>query len=101
MTATPITLQALVTPGEQPCIDRAAALLADSLNAVGKDAAWSVQARFVESPDRFDISDESIVVVSLLLEVDRDEDWAVTARRLRDDFTKLVEAGALNLFVCT
>jgi hypothetical protein len=101
VSATPITLQALVTPGEQPCISKAAALLADSLNAVGGDAAWSVEARFVDSPDQFDISDESIVVVSLLPEVDRDEEWAVTAQRLRDDFTKLVEAGALNLFVCT
>src|SRR5580698_6967637 len=99
MTATPITLQALVTPGEQPCIDRAAALLADSLNAVGQDAAWSVEARFVDGPDQFDISDESIVVVSLLSDVDRDEAWAVTEQRLRDDFTRLVEAGALNLFV--
>jgi hypothetical protein len=96
-----ITLQALVTPAEQAAMTRAAEQLAGNLSAADSDAEWLVDVRFVDGFDQVEASDDAVVVVSLLPEVDRDEAWATTEQRVRGAVTGVLEAGVANLFLCT
>jgi hypothetical protein len=96
----PIAIEAAAGEPERPALLAGAQQLAESLAAAtGSD--WPIQLRFWDPDAAITASGpRSVVVLSLIQEVDRDEPFSATETRLRARLTELVGSGA-PVLVCT
>lgn len=100
MTAKPIPIVAMVSAAERAAVDRACDNIAHALGDVS-GTPWKCDCRFVQEPaDLKDADAGSILVASLVLEVDSPEQWTAIELRLRQFYAELCERGD-PVFVCT
>jgi hypothetical protein len=99
--STSLLIQAWVGETEEPAVRAAAALLATHLNAAA-GAPHTVRCAFPTGIDTLDRSGETtIIVTSLLRDVDTDEPWPETERRVRARYLALAEEGTFVVLICT
>jgi hypothetical protein len=98
MNATPIPIVAMVSMAERAAVDSACGNIARALGEAS-GTPWKCDCRFV--PDHADLQNAgSILVTSLVLEVDAPEPWTDVEQRLRGIYAGLCARGD-PIFICT
>jgi hypothetical protein len=100
MKAPPVPIVAMVSAAERAAVDRACGDIARALGEAS-GTPWECNCRFVQEPTDLQNADAgSILVTSLVLEVDTPELWEDAEPRLRKLYAGLCERGD-PIFVCT
>jgi hypothetical protein len=100
MKAPPVPIVAMVSAAERAAVDRACGDIARALGEAS-GTPWKCDCRFVqESADMQNADAGSILVTSLVLEVDTPELWEDAEPRLRKLYAGLCERGD-PVFICT
>jgi len=95
-----VPILAVVTAAERPIVEAAASLLGNALNRAG--STWICPCTFARDlEDAAKTADTSVVVTSLLLQLERlDTPWPEVERDLRSRYGALAESGA-PIMICT
>jgi hypothetical protein len=100
MNATSVTIVAMVSEAETVAVDAACLNITHALGEAS-GTPWSCECRFVQSyADLQTVDDGSILVASLLSEVDAPEPWADLETRLHDIYALLADRGQ-PVLICT
>lgn len=100
MNAPTVPIVAMVSAAEKAAVDRACGNIADALGEAS-GTPWKCDCRFVQDPADLQNADaKSILVTSLVLEVDTPEPWTDIEPRLRQIYAALCERGD-PVFICT